>query len=373
MRYEIRVQDPTAPPRSSLFDVIVGIARGGEVSYARFFFGFLTGSGMEALLAVPEVAEMLRQAEVDVLVGVDAVTDRLGLERLLELGRENSGFRPRAIKNTTAALIHPKMLFARYDDGRSVAMVGSNNLSFGGLSGNVEGYTMGYFDPGEEPDLADWDAFLARWDGLISVFDDEVLASADRNVSRLERLRRAARELPTPHEAEVVIADGQAYEAQATDDADHDELMLVSLVPKAGQGPKARWSQVHLSADIARGFFDAEPDEHPEIRLRDVYSGEVEDRRIVYSAGSNKNVKIEVGAAREAARTVGYPPQGRPLVLFRREGTHRYRYLLLMPGDSGHDEMTQLAEDEFVPSHNQLPRVVTPRSHVLARWPDCSL
>jgi hypothetical protein len=44
-----------------------------------------------------------------------------------------------------------------------------------------------------------------------------------------------------------------------------------------------------------------------------------------------------------------------------------------MPGDPGHAEMTQLAEEEFVPSHNQLPRVVTPRSHVLARWPDCPL
>lgn len=372
MRFEIRVQDPTVPPRSALFDIVVEIARAGDVRYLRLFFGFLTGSGMGALLAVPEVAQMLRTAEVDVLVGVDAVTDRPGLERLLELQRENGHLRARAIKNTTAALIHPKMFFARYANGRSVAMVGSNNLSFGGLTGNVEGYAMGYFDRGEEPDLSDWDAFIGRWERLISEIDDEVLASADRNVARLDRLRRAARDVPTPAEAEVVVSDGQAYEAQATD-ADLDELMLVSMVPKAGQGPKARWSQVHLSADIARVFFDAEPEEHPEIQLRDAEGGAVEDRRIVYSAGSNKNVKIEVGAAREAARTVGYPAEGRPVVLFRREGTNRYRYLLLMPDDQGHAEMTQLAEDEFVPSHNQLPRVVTPRSHVLARWPDCPL
>lgn len=372
MRYEIRVQDPTVPPRSALFDVIVEIAQAGEIRYLRLFFGFLTGSGMAALLAVPEVADMLSTAEVDVLVGVDAVTDRPGLEALLRLQGENAGLRARAIKNTTSALIHPKMLFARYTDGRSVAMVGSNNLSFGGLTGNVEGYAMGYFDAGEEPDLADWDAFIGRWDRLISEIDDEVLASADRNVSRLERLRRAAREVPTPTDTEVVVSDGQAYETQPSDD-ELDELMLVSMVPKAGQGPRARWSQVHLSVDIAREFLDAEPEEHPEIQLRNAAGGAVEDRRIVYSAGSNKNVKIEVGAAREAARTVGYPAEGRPVVLFRREGAGRFRYLLLMPGDPGHAEMTGLAEDEFVPSHNQLPRVVTPRSHVLARWPDCPL
>jgi hypothetical protein len=373
MRYEIRVQDPTAPPRSALFDVIVEIAQAGDVVYLRLFFGFLTGSGMAALLAVPEVGAMLRTAEVDVLVGVDAVTDRPGLEALLGLEAENANLRARAIKNNTAALIHPKMLFARYADGRSIAMVGSNNLSFGGLTGNVEGYAMGYFERDEEPDLADWDAFVGRWDRLISEIDDEVLASADRNVSRLERLRRAARRVPTPAEAELVISDGQAYEAQPTD-ADLDELILVSTVPRGGQ-KKARWSQVHLSAEVLRDFFTLEPDSHALVQLRDVEGGEVEDRQIVYSAKSNKNVKVEVGAAREAAKTVGYPPaeDGRPIVVFRREGTGRYRDLLLMPGDSGHTQITELLEDEFEPKGNQLPRIITPRSHVLTRWPDCPL
>lgn len=231
MKYELRIQDPTVPPRSALFDVIVEIAQAGDATYVRLFFGFITGSGMEALLAVPKVAEMLRTAEVDVLVGVDAVTDRPGLECLIKLEEENEDFRARAIKNTTAALIHPKMLYVRYADGRSVAIVGSNNLSFGGLAGNVEGYALGYFDAVEDPDLSDWDAFVDRWDRLISHIDDEVLAAADRNVARLDRLRRAASEAPTPGEAEVVISDGQAYEAQPTN-ADLDELMLVSMVPK---------------------------------------------------------------------------------------------------------------------------------------------
>ena len=374
MRYEIRVQDPTAPPRSVLFDVIVGIANVGVVEYARLFFGFLTGSGVDALLAVPEVGEMLRRADIDVLVGVDAVTDRPGLERLLALEGENPNFRPRAIKNTTAALIHPKMLFARYADGRSVAMVGSNNLSFGGLSGNVEGYAMGYFEPGEEPDLSDWDAFVVRWDRLISKIDEEVLASADRNAHRLERLRRAAREVASPAEADVVVSDGQAFETQQSE-GELNEFMLISVVPRAGQGPKSRWSQVHLSADILRDFFAVEPDSHAVVQLREVHGTHVEDRPIVYSAGSNQNVKVEVGAAREAARTVGYPAaeEGRPIVLFRREGTDRYRYVLLMPGDPGHTEVAALATDEFVPRGTQLPRVISPRSHVLARWPDCPL
>lgn len=372
MKFEIRVQDPTAPPRSALFDVLVQIASDGQVEYARLFFGFLTGSGVDALLSVPAVADMLRGAAVDVLVGVDAVTDRPGLERLITLEAENPNFRALAIKNNTGALIHPKMIFVRYSDARSVAVVGSNNLSFGGLSGNVEGYSIGRFDPGEEPDLGDWDAFLGRWARQLSSIDDEVLASADRNARRLERLQGAARDVTSAADSEVVVSDGQAHETIPTD-LDIDELMLVSVVPKAGQGPKSRWSQVHLSADILRDFFVLEPGTHAVLQLREVNGTDVEERPIVYSAGSNKNVKVEVGAAREAARTVGYPTNGRPIVLFRREGHDRYRYTLLMPGNPGYAAMDALTAAEFQPKGNQLPRIVTPRSHVLARWPECPL
>lgn len=367
MRYELRVQDPTNPPRSPLFDVLVAIADDGTVRYLRLFFGFLTGSGMDALLGVPSVAAVLRQSEVDVLVGLDAVTDRSGLERLLALAEENRAFRALVIKNTTGALIHPKMLFAQYNDGRSVAVVGSNNLSFGGLNGNVEAYSIARFDRGEEVDLSDWDGFLQRWRPLITQIDEEALAAAERNEHRLDRLRTAASET-TPAETEVVVSDGQAHETSTESAADLEEPLLVAQIPKAGD----RWPQIHYSAQIIADYFEVNAGDP--VYLREYDSTVVEEAQVVYST-VNKNYKIELGAAGVAQRAGGYPAEGRPVVLFRRESgaLRRHRYAFLMPGDDGHAEMAALAETEFAGPSNQVPRVIVPRNRVLTAWPACPL
>ena len=333
------------------------------------FFGFLTRSGVDALMGVAEVRDVLLQSKVEVLVGLDAVTDRSGLERLLELAGENPDFKPRVIKNTTGALIHPKMLIARYADGRTVAVVGSNNLSFNGLSGNVEGYSIARFEPEEHVDLSDWDEFVRRWDPVITEIDDEALAAAESNVRRLERVRITARETSSRPDSGVMISDGQAHETPASGTGDLEEPLLVAQIPRAGN----RWSQVHYSAQIIQDYFQVKADAR--VFLRKFGTTDVEERKIVYSEDTNMNYKIELGAARDAERAGGYPADGRPVVVFRREGgkLRRHRYVFLMPGDDGHAEMSELAKATFEGRANQVPRVILPRSRVMTAWPECPL
>ena len=369
MRYEIRIQDPTNPPSSLLFDAVVALAADGEVVWLRMFFGFLTGSGVDALLGVPVVRHVLLHSKVEVLVGLDAVTDRRGLKRLLKLARKNPQFTPRVINNTTGALIHPKMLVARYADGRAVAVVGSNNLTSAGLNGNVEGYTIARFEPGDHLDLSDWDAFILRWDPLIAAIDDEALEAAERNERRLRRLQKAAKKTSTKPGSGVVVSDGQAHETPASGVENLAELLLVAQIPRAGN----RWSQVHYSADVIRKYFQVQAGS--QVFLREFNSVIVEQPQVVYSTASNKNYKIELGAARKAEKAGGYPSEGRPVVVFRREGsapTH-HRYVFLMPGNLGHDEMTSLAVTAFKGRANHLPRVIVPRSSILKAWPACPL
>lgn len=371
MRYEIRIQDPTEPPRSPLIDLVVELASEGSVTGGRLFFGFVTGSGIDALLASPEVARMLGQAELDVLVGLDAVTDRYGLTRLQELEAANPSLRVQVIKNTTGALIHPKMMHLTYADGGGVAVVGSNNLSANGLSGNVEGYSVLRYEPGETPDLSDWDAFLGRWSRLLSPIDEEAFERAGRNERRLDRVRRAVRAAGAGTEAdveEVVVSDGQAHETTPGADEDLQELMLVAQIPRASD----RWPQVHYSADIVDRYFHAEGGDS--VYLRQWNTTDVEERQVVYSE-VNKNYKIELGAAGEAQRAAGYPDDGRPVVLFRHESDtqRRHRYVFLMPGDLGHAEIVALSDAEFQGPSNQVPRVIVARNQVLTAWPDCPL
>ena len=364
VKYEIRIQDPTSPPRSPLFDELVALAGNGEIDWIRMFFGFLTGSGLDALLGVPEVRHVLLHGEVEVLVGLDAVTDRPGLERLRELAGENPRFQALVIKNTTGALIHPKMLVARYADGRSVAVVGSNNLSLSGLSGNVEGYTIASFEPDEQVDLSEWDEFKSRWGDAISEIDDDALKAAEGNASRIRRLRNAVRRTRTKPGSGVVVSDGQAHEIPETGVADLNELLLVAQIPSAGN----RWSQVHYSAQIIDEYFKAKSGDR--IFLREHDGTRVEERSVIYSE-RNMNYKIELGAAKSAGE---YPVGRPPVVIFRREGTgQRFRYVLLMPADEGHAEMTALAKAKFEGPSGHSARVLVPRNNVLTTWPECPL
>ncbi|MCQ3807800.1 MAG: phospholipase D family protein [Acidimicrobiia bacterium] len=362
MQYELRIQDPTNPPRNPLLAEVVEIANEGDVTWLRMFFGFLTGSGVDTLLKNTAVEKVLLHREVEVLVGLDAVTDRLGLERLLELARKNPKFKPRVIKNTTGALIHPKMLAAQYEDGRTVVVVGSNNLSRSGLEGNVEGYTIARFKSGEQVDLGDWDAFIQRWDPLIAAIDNEALKAADRNTKRLQSLGKAAKKKSKP-DSRVVVSDGHAHETPVHLDEDLAELYLVAQIPKAGN----RWSQVHYSADVIHKYFQVQAGD--QVFLREFNSTIVEEPQVVYSSQSNMNYKIELGAARDAK----YPSEGRPVVVFRREANYsaQHLYVFLMPGDQGHTEMTKLAEAAFKGRGNQVCRVIVTRSSILQAWPAC--
>ena len=368
MQYELRIQDPTDPPRSPLLDELVALATDGEVAWLRMFFGFLTGSGVDALMGVPVVQAVLLNSKVEVLVGLDAVTDRPGLQRLLELARRNPQFEPSVIKNASGALIHPKMLVAGYADGRVVVVVGSNNLSRNGLGGNVEGYTIARFEPEEDVDFSDWDAFILRWRPLIGEIDDDALEVAEQNERRLRRMRTAVRETRAKSNSGVVVSDGQVYEPPISQIEDLEELVLVAQIPKGGN----RWSQVGYSKPIIRDYFDVEAGDH--VFLREFDSAKIEEPQVV-NPSANRNHRIELGAAREAEKAEGYPAEGCPVVLMQREkGALRlHRYVFLMPGDEGHDEIARLAEAHFTGPANQVPRVIVPRSRVMTAWPGCPL
>lgn len=370
MKLKIRIQDPTNPPRNPLLDELITLVSDGKVQSLRMFFGFLTGSGVSALQGTPEVEDVLLHSNVEVLVGLNAVTDCSGLEQLLELARRNPNFKPLVIKNTSGILIHPKMLVVKYEDGRGVAVVGSNNLTLYGLTGNVEGYAIASFEPGEHMDLTDWDEFMSRWSAQISEIDDEALEAAKQNERRLKRMGTTAKRRGTRAKAGIVVSDGQAFEMPLSGAEELEELEELLLVAQIGKGGN-RWSQVHYTKDIITNFFKLEGGD--QVSLREFDSPFVEQPRVVYSRGSNKNHKIELRAASKAGK---YPADGqRPLVIFRRESAphRRYRYVLLMPGDAGHPEMTALVEADYDGPSNQLFRVLATRTRVMNAWPECPL
>lgn len=145
------------------------------------------------------------------------------------------------------------------------------------------------------------------------------------------------------------------------------ELVLIAQVPKAG----GRWHQVHFNTDVGRQFFRLNEGEERSVSMERVdahgHVGPPVTRALVFSH-TNRNYRIEF----DFDPVIDYPDAGRPLVLVLELSLRRFRYLLLMPGHPGHEEMRLLNENQ--PSIGRgVQRVVTTLDEVELRWPGCPL
>jgi hypothetical protein len=244
------------------------------------------------------------------VVGLDAVTSRNALEYLAQVERDRPNLTVRVFWNETGGLFHPKMCHFRYGNGREVLILGSGNLTPGGLRENFEGYTILRSRAREPIDLRSWDRFLVNHAEDIRGIDEGALERAARNVVVGRGLRRRRPVEIEPELAgaavEAAMEQGEAAAAAAND------RVLVARVPAAG----GRWHQVHFNRDVIDQFFRVQPETTQRVYLVarhvDGAVGNQEVRRCVYSH-TNKNYKIELGARREAE----YPDNGVPIAVFR--------------------------------------------------------
>ncbi len=298
--------------------------------------------------------------ETDLLAGIDAVTNRPTLERLRDLGRHNAHFRPKVFWNGTHGLFHPKLSDFRYGDGRRTLIVGSGNLTPGGLMNNFEGYTIISVERANDLDVSALDEFLARHVDQIREIDDEALERAACNVirpikgarqaggviiPRTRRRRRARQRRSPPHRVSPSIASDRAG-------------------PRAG----GRWTQVHFNADVVRDYFRIADHHTQRVYLTQVDAvgarSDVEVRPCVYSQ-ANKNHKIEIGAARGRE----YPEDGPPVLAFRERQLRAFHYMLLFPGEAGYGPLFDLSRK--LPAVGRgFPRVITDMGTLEGRGPN---
>ena len=358
------IQDPTRTDTTYLYEAIIGAAQGATTW--RGVYAFASREGVNWLFDDPVIGQLLTSGrEVDLLVGLDAVTNRQTLERLQELEQGNQCFRPRVFWNDVVSLFHPKISDFTYPDGGRTLIVGSGNLTPGGLMNNIEAYTTISADRAEEIDVSALDEFLERHSEAIRRIDEEALARAERNlISRVNqgqqaghisissppRTRRPVRLVPTGREGGVARVD----------------RILIAQVPKAS----GRWSQVHFNADVVREYFRLVYFSTQRVYLSQVGSdgvrSDVEVRPLVYSS-SNKNPKIEFGAA--SGR--GYPASP-PVLVLRERQLRVFDYMLLFPDADGYAAAIELTRELPSVGHG-MPRVITDMNTLERAWAACPL
>lgn len=308
---------------------------------------------------------------------------------------------------------HPK-LYVVEADGRARAVIGSGNLTEGGLSINYElalQIDLDLTDVGDATILQDFRAwFDRRW--------------ADRDASRRLTRTLIQRLLADPsvivvREAEVPPPTARAGTGGTTTGtvfgpavkglrapragvrsraASSDSSDLVSPVaagrrpPAAGRtaGPVARTSndlvlaarlpldrpgQAGFNAQVTTNFFGVSKNgdtvRAEAVDRRGVGQG-MRSRRLVFPSGSNHNHRIELGDPERNQRS----RSGRPIVLVRKLGPRRFRYLYLYPGDKGYASMTRQIEARNgvgTSLKKETKRVYLTLAEVRRVWPNCPL
>ena len=364
MDCEFFIQDPTSPDTVYLFEAIIGASRGA--SSCTGMFAFASRAGVDSLIGDSDIQVFLNEATMSLIVGIDAVTNRQTLVRLQELEREHEALSVRVFWNLTDALFHPKLAHFEYPCGRRRLIVGSGNLTPGGLRQNFEAFSVTRAGADEDLDLSSWDRFLVDHAADIRSIDEKALERAARN---LMQGRAKHKDVEPGRRKKVAHGTAAAESMEGVElPVGRTDRFLVARVPKADD----RWHQIHFNKDVIERFFRIQPSTAQRVYLVECRSdgtfGEEEVRPCVYSQ-SNKNLKIEVASHHGEP----YPGGGqRPVAVYRELQARSFAYMLLLPGDRGYDEMFGLTET--LPKVGLgLERVITDSVRIRSTWATCPL
>ena len=311
MALDIHFQGPNETD-PTLLELLADAARSSDRGVS--IFSFASCGGVRLLLSDPDFAGFLHRGQFQLVVGVDAVTTPEVLTMLADEASAHSGLRARVfLHSRKAALFHPKASWFSTDHaGR--AIVGSGNLTRGGLLNNWEAFVDARVKAKNAKRMSSrWRRWLeANKDDLLHPTNPIVISRARDN----ERLR-------SEHEEDAVET------AEDMANPSSDERVLIAEIPRAAD----RWNQANFDRATYTEFFGLAPGSTRRVVLYPVKgdgtTGDPEVRPGV--SVKSQNYRIELGQA------VGpYPSNGRPVGIFRRTGVRRFRYRVLLPLDDGY-------------------------------------
>jgi len=350
----ILLQDPDDADSPSVLETLLEACADADEGGAAFAFASVRG--VATLFNDKVFRKFVNRAPFDLVVGLDSITNVATLELLQEESKRYKKLNARAFLHTRkAGIFHPKFAWFRDDDGGQ-SIVGSGNLTPGGLLGNWEAFSHQTYGVHDATALTkEWSEWKARHAGELKQVDDrDALARAAKNKWNV---------IAAPD------ADDQIFAAPPppTNNTNNDDVLVAEL-PKAGN----RWQQANFDYNTFTTFFPFHPSKTRHIVLWNVDSstgalGPAEVRQSV--AVKSQNYRIEL----EAGRGQNYPSGGPPILVFRRIGTKWFRYQLLMPGEPDYPTAAKIAKDLYKGPARFMRRVTLTSAELQKRWPTSPL
>ena len=346
---ELHLQDAgteTGHLLEALLRACNGSKEGGAV------FAWTNTSGVTAFLEDKSFADFIKQGEFDLVVGLDSITDEAAVKALIARASQWPKLSVRAFLHEESPLFHPKLAWF-LSDTELTLIVGSGNLTMGGLRKNWEAFTVVRLTDAAASitakQIQDW--LAAQSHILVPITDDRVIERAKRNTGNERSLKRVPK-TAAPKES----ATQQGVE------------MLVAEIPG---GTNVRWGRANFDRRNFEDFFGARVGGQKWIILYHVADdgslGDVESRRNVEV--KSKNYRFELSAA----RGVGYPNNGRPIGVFMRLATDEFLYMLLLPDSPHYTTVSGFMEAHWIGRADRMRRIRTTVEELRAAWPNSPL
>lgn len=356
------LQDPDSSDAIYLVEAVLescqGASRGGAA------FAFATAAGAKLLLDDEAFVKFTSANPFDLIVGVSAITTIDALNVIKSAANKSKIKTYVFVDERQELLFHPKFCWFRKSGGGDL-IVGSGNLTIGGLRANWEAFSINQLSKteadGVEKKWTDWIA--AHSANLLSIDDPNVQAKAKKN-SEWVRLVTAQEVKPLKNTLGGAAA-GTAG-AHATPPIQDKNDVLIAEIPKSGD----RWNQANFDVHTYETFFGAKRGTQRRILLQHIDGngvlGDVENRPSV--AVRSQNYRFEL----QAASGLSYPAK-RPIGIFVRTAMRTFRYRLLMPDDPEYKKARAILDNQWSGPSNQVRRITVTVKDLRKEWPTLAL
>ncbi|MGZ8183397.1 MAG: phospholipase D family protein [Methylobacter sp.] len=357
----LHFQDPNYSNSYSLHEALINVcsfANGGKGAYA-----FASKTGADLFLADIEFEKMLNRGFYQLIVGIDEITNTSTIERLTEFQDKYHTLDINAfLHNSNNSLFHPKLSYFSRDDGCGTLIIGSGNLTAGGLRKNREAFAVINLSEQELVNIeVYWNEWLTQSHNYIKPLTDAgVLEKVATNILRT-RARQDHPATPTlPIQIDEVAGSDIGTDESKEWSFQESNLVLLAEIPRSGD----RWNQANFDVNTFETFFGATAgDNSQRILLRNVISdrnlGNIEVRPSVSVVSQNYRFELE------AAAGLVYPNEGRPIGVFIRLSTRMFIYKLFMPeADEKYKEIADWINSNWTGRKDRMKRIVKPAGEI---------
>ena len=321
-------------------------------------YAFASKSGIEILLKDSVFDSLLDRGEYSLIVGIDEITNLASLEALSLIKAAKPNLNVKAFDHSNrGSLFHPKLSYFKNQDDTGNLIVGSGNLTLGGLRRNREAFSLIQLSVDELLRIEQyWNAWLLQSNALLKDIDniDVIRKATDNQYIRRTRIRRPDEEVVIEDEIPIVGLDEIEILHQDGWQFYPDSEVLIAEIPRSGD----RWKQANFDIDTFQNFFGVTPgDNSQRILLRnindDLTLSEIEVRPSVSVVSQNYRFELD------AASGLPYPNDGKPIGVFIKLTTRMFLYHLYMPNQPFYEEFNEWLQTNWTGRGDRMKRITT--------------